>query len=141
MNVERMKALADKLNALPQYDYENMFDIGEWGSYKFIHTQDSFQEMRKNTISCNTPGCVAGWAFLLFADNDQVTDYFNTNSEISEIARELLDLTIEQADTLFLGYRFIPDYNYGDNVTPQDAARVVKYMIKHPDDICAWEFA
>ena len=141
MNVERMNALADKLNALPQHDYENMFDIGEWGSYRFIHTQDSFQEMRQNTISCDTPGCVAGWAFVLFANDRQINDHFDKHYEISDIAQKILDLTPTQANRLFLGYRMIAEYDYGDRVTPQDAARVVRYMIQHPNDPRAWELA
>ena len=135
MNVENMQTLAKVLKTLPEND-DTIFDIDTWGDYD-IYGYIDLAEIQEDPLICNTPGCLAGWAFLMCADDKQKEQYLAGANSIERLAQDILGLTDLQAKALFLGYLAFGHANY-QNVTPKNAAAVVEYMIEHPNDKTVW---
>ena len=89
MNKDRLRAVADKI-----CDEQDLFDQEQYGS---LELTDGYM--------CGTPGCVAGWAYAVFADvgTDSRGHLYDSGRlpNIHEAGRAALDLTVDEADVLF----------------------------------------
>lgn len=103
MNKERMMLLADLLDSISP----EKFSLTYWASYNsYDEEDDSFSYISQDgdyvdlsVYKCNTAGCVAGWAVAL--KNDLSVDNLVHVGEVERQAREYLELTHDQAHSLF----------------------------------------
>ena len=134
MNVENMQKVITALREIDKSPISNkQFNIEQWGDYGHYDTED-IESIRENPNHCYTPGCIAGWTFLLCADNQQQNDHVRHNFSVRSIATRLLDLPQGQANHLFIGF----DTTQYD-VTPARAAEVLEYLLMHPNSMDAWQ--
>ena len=170
MNKQRMLMLADVLdNVKPQqfnmtdwlseytnddYDEEDLHTFADGAAWS------TRNEMVMNGYDCNAAACIAGWAVVLkndFALNNPNQGTVNYSSDSSDWttrltsgdmpvmteAMEYLDLTINQARSLFINdvnngvweryeEEFDKDFYYGDisltDITPKMAAKMVRNL-------------
>ena len=173
MNKQRMLMLADVLdNVKPQQfnmtDWLSDFNNDDYWDEEDLHAScdgaawSTRNDMVMNGYDCNAAACIAGWAVVLkndFALNNpnQQTVHHASNSDsweerltngdmpVMTEAMEYLDLTINQARTLFINdvaggvweryeeeFDKAGDYYYGDisltDITPQMAAKMVRNL-------------
>ena len=88
--MERRRIVAEAIRAESLME----FDISTWG-----HETD-----------CGTCGCIAGFAVAIF-DNDMWSDYLRDDStgDIEGKAAEILGLTEDEADGLFVGEGYLAE--------------------------------
>lgn len=122
MHVERMLKLADYLENLPSQD---MFNMDYWiSSYQYLDdsnypeydavSQSFVSDLPTEIVSCNTAGCIAGWAWLYFVNNesnnacecDECISCLSRSGYygIEDFASEYLGLDAVDARKLFLPF-------------------------------------
>ena len=117
MNIERLKIEAERLRS---WDHSTrLFDMSNYVT--FTHA----------TRPCMTICCIAGDIYLEHSSfnpfsNGQLDPCHPQNQDVSEFAREYLDLTERQADWLFCGqFTSIPM----DEITPELAAQAIDLLL------------
>ena len=102
MNKERLLALAELLR---EVDSENpmAFNMATWGASLSYEVRNKGAQFK--IASCNTVGCIAGWAATLACLDP---DYEATNYPTKDLATDYLDLTDEIQWALFTpaGYEY-----------------------------------
>ena len=141
MHSERLTALAE---IIEKTDYEpDTFTMESWlemehpEQFRPIADLDDLDEIVAITAECGTRACIAGYAVMLFDETDAWQERFPLETpndavpSIRQLAAQLLDLTQEQADLLFLPQedpdpcrQIPPRYQ----VTPADAANTMYRM-------------
>lgn len=119
---ERILALAQHLETLPRHQ----FNMERW----IGHAADDTIVESWETASCDTIGCIAGHAVLLFADRGTPDNPAKFPADIAAEAQRLLGLNEKQAFHAFTpthGSDIRADIHcdYRD-VTPSDAAEMLR---------------
>ena len=112
MNKVRLLELADHLETLTHHPDDGLYDE-VIGSEKFFN-------LSAYTFECEAPACIAGHAAAMFSDLYDV--------DIHDEAELVLDLTTKQADNLFLPSLHKVIAKRMIDVTPQEAAKVVRHF-------------
>jgi hypothetical protein len=118
MNVENLRVLAAHLRKPTTADHFNMHD---WVTVDDDAADDAFEgelNVTQTFAFCETTGCIAGHAVLLFAPYDGI-------DTVEERARDFLGLSHAQADALFIPTDAFE--NWG-GITNIDAANVVERL-------------
>ena len=122
MNTERVLALADHIETVPQANSPIttqtqpgavVFDMGDWLSY---------EGLLDDGPPCGAVGCIAGLCYARNCNETRIEQPLGKG--IGEWARQYLGLSNEQADALFIPRAIIPANL--DKVTPADAARALR---------------
>lgn len=122
MEVQKMLELADYLENLPA---KEMFNMDYWiSTYQHLDESGSVEydglglysvsDLPTEIVSCNTAGCIAGWAWLHFVNTDsdqqcECGDCFSCISRsryysIESFAAEYLGLDASDANKLFMPF-------------------------------------
>lgn len=189
MNKQRMIMLADLLDKVKpiQFNMTDWFSV--WtGDYDGYEDDDDFYYeadgnawktndlMVMNGYDCQAAACIAGWAVVLKNDfalnnpNQQTVNYRSDNTlwenrlrdgdmPVMTEAMEYLDLTVNQARTLFINDisggvwerysdEFGAEFRYGDisltDITPKMASKMIRNLatgewswgdIEYPEDV------
>lgn len=135
LNIPRLTELADYLDSLPPIK----FDLSNWFSIEPGVNLQGIKWDTPITPSCQTCGCIAGEALILFQPDTPVT-----LPAVQHRAAELLSLNGYQSETLFTPREYDivvedgEDTNEPDvlpqgwamtDVTPKSAARVIRHLI------------
>jgi len=103
MNPERMRAVADAIEQSGRFDYSSWACIDD--SEDDLSTTNELKAC--GTLRhCGTSGCIAGWAATVALGEDEAL-WGRRNMMISDMAEAYLDLTGDQAHTLFLGQAMV----------------------------------
>lgn len=119
MNVERLKQVAEYLRHLPD-DGNVGFNMVVWWE-ETDSEWDGYEPLDYRGDPCDTAACYAGHTVYLFSGDAART------TEIEEAARELLDLTPDQAYYLFTPC--IPEQELR-RLTPCDAANATDRLLQ-----------
>lgn len=132
MNKKRMLELADHIETL----HPSRFSMDMWfkrfrrardgrkigGSDRWVETADMMKVAREMSHTCDTAGCIAGWAIALHPQAGRhairSTPY---GYKPKEHAAAILGLDFEEANALF---------NNGMNMTPKRAAQRIREAVK-----------
>lgn len=117
MNTDRIRTLAKKIKTQPHVlSPLKDKDEDEISSQHPTSVPDGFN---MGVYHCDTAGCIAGWAVALFGHG-----YPPSTGELTEIhewAQELLDLSDDESDSLFIAYP-----RELETITPEEAARTLE---------------
>ena len=129
MNTDRIRKVAEAIAAHP-----DQFDYGHWVSWPAPqrHDREVDASHRLDAVlrltECHTTGCVAGWAALVATKDPSFnTGDYADNTPLWEVATDYLDLTVAQADALWVGSMF----DDGINTRPGEVAH---YLLALADD-------
>lgn len=138
-NWKRIEKLRDHLRALKQTK-DRKFDMNLWiaSLEKDSKNTATVGELRKNGPTCGSAACLAGEAVIRFAPiNGVVTGLLdgwyvkvadaNGSSEITQVARQLLGLTLDEAEYMFGGEWGCGD---GGSLSAITKAQAVRYLTK-----------
>ena len=115
MNIERLKAEAERLRNWDKVNPDIEFDMGQY--------------YESNDL-CGTCCCIAGDIAIM---QGILNDDFRGG--IHSCAREYLDLTAKQANWLFLAeWADDSDERYLEQITLEEAASSIDYMIAHREE-------
>ena len=157
MNKERMLQLADFIEKLPEHKFEMNYWISQkvkkenylgeeyWKTdYAPLNNSKSLVE----PLSCGTACCIAGWAAAI-ENNFKPIAIMQDDKSIETRGREWLDLSIEQAQNLFLmnidtvwtyyieqcNFYINEDEDCFSDITNKDAALVIRDIVNGVTDI------
>src|SRR5574343_145295 len=102
MNVERLKAIRDRIKEHPEnFNYSQWFTEDGYSSPVMLGPE-RFERLcsKFNEHDCNTHACVAGHAALMYCTPTEYARSIQYNL-LSNVAKKLLDLTNDQAEFLF----------------------------------------
>jgi hypothetical protein len=110
MNKERMLQLADYIEKLPEHKFEMQYWISQKVKkenyigdeyWKMDYAPTISSEELLEPLDCGTACCIAGWATSI-ENNFKPIAIMQDGKSIETRGREWLDLSIEQANNLFL---------------------------------------
>jgi hypothetical protein len=115
MNKERILLLANVIeNATPPAKHPNL--TFEMSSFWWGPEDEGFSPAEEGYHTCGTTACIAGWAVALFTEEEA------SEANIPMMAQDVLELTYQQADSLF-----IPELSRRyEDITPAIAAQVLR---------------
>lgn len=151
MNKERMLQLADYIENLPEHKFEMQYWLSqkvrkenylgeEYWKIDYTPRIDSVNSDKfLEPLDCGTACCIAGWATSI-ESNFKPIAIMQDGKTIETRAREWLDLSIEQANNLFLinidtvwtyylekcDFDLIEHEDCFTNITNKDAALVIR---------------
>ena len=99
MDTERLRILADTLEKT-----KDSFTMTAWIEGTTVWATDPDDpptRIVQTAEKCGTKACIAGYAVMLFADQQQIDDYYNGDASAAELAAKLLGLDEATADQLF----------------------------------------
>jgi hypothetical protein len=148
MNKERMLQLADFIEKLPEHKFEMQYWISqkiqkenylgdEYWKTDYAPLGDSIRLIEP--LDCGTACCIAGWATAI-ENNFKPIAIMQDGKSIETRGREWLDLSIEQANNLFLinidtvwtyyiekcNFSLSEDEDCISDITNKDAALVIR---------------
>lgn len=148
MNITAINTLARLLDNIPS-KFDTGFNMG--GYIRDVRDELEFGDEVKTHVGhqCGTTACIAGWASLHVTKEGTLLSKGRTSNEIYEVADELdgtdlstyataaqniLGLDDDQAALLFEPMNFGDHGNHDwDEVTPRQAAKVLRHLVKTGD--------
>lgn len=122
MNKERILALADLIETLTYRNEDNWApDSFNMGRYSYTYDPNTDEE---SGHVCDTPACIAGWAYAMKNNFDENLNWIKFESGMSA---EYLGLTSEQASELFYGRGFSAAKR-DIEVSPEEAAKTLRHL-------------
>lgn len=128
MNKERLLALADHLEKIPQLDLSNSVYASTNPTLDDAPTHFCMAKWYEN-YTCGTAACIAGHAVYLWKDDlpfkPDPSKPIGRDENVYDMGKEILGLPTRQADYLFMGY-WSPRPIHA--ITPQEAAAELRRM-------------
>jgi hypothetical protein len=124
MNIERLKIESERLRS--------------WDHSKRLFDMSNYIAFSRAYLPCKTVCCIAGDLYLEHSSfnpfpNGELEPCYPQNQDVSEFAKEYLELTEKQAHWLFCGqFTYLPM----DEITPELAAQAIDFLINNEGCVC-----